>query len=68
MKTFRRSTGKYNHVRVFQPTTPALRQYFMSTGQIPNPRVQKPVETDLERRARIKNTRRQWESVLRQLK
>ncbi len=67
MKTFVFSTGRYKDVRVFQPTTPALRSYLVNTGQIPNPDMKKTEETIEQRRARIKNTRRQWESVLRQL-
>tara|TARA_B100001287_G_scaffold123820_1_gene104317 strand:+ start:837 stop:1043 length:207 start_codon:yes stop_codon:yes gene_type:complete len=67
MKTFHRTTGRYKDIRVFDPTTPALRSYLMNTGQLPNPALKKTEETNKERIARIKIIRRQWASVLQQL-
>tara|TARA_Y100000289_G_scaffold36879_1_gene36386 strand:+ start:503 stop:709 length:207 start_codon:yes stop_codon:yes gene_type:complete len=67
MQTFHRTTGRYKDIRVFDPTTPALRSYLINTGQLPNPALRKPEETNEERMARIKNIRKQWESVLQQL-
>jgi len=67
MKIFHRTTGRYKDIRVFDPTTPALRSYLINTGQLPNPSLKKTEETDEERAARIKIIRRQWASVLQQL-
>jgi len=67
MKIFHRTTGRYKDIRVFDPTTPALRSYLINTGQLPNPSLKKTEETDEERAARIKIIRRQWKSVLQQL-
>ena len=67
MKTFHRTTGRYKDIRVFDPTTPALRSYLMNTGQLPNSALKKPEETNEERIARMKIIRRQWASVLQQL-
>jgi hypothetical protein len=68
MKNHQRTTGRYKDFRVFNPTTPALRSYLINTGQLPNPALKKAEETKEQRVARIKNTRRQWESVLQQLR
>jgi hypothetical protein len=67
MKNHHKPAGRYKDFRVFNPTTPALRSYLINTGQLPNPALKKAEETKEQRVARIKNTRRQWESVLQQL-
>ena len=67
MKNHHKPPGRYKDFRVFNPTTPALRTYLINTGQLPNPALKKAEETEEQRVARIKNTRRQWESVLQQL-
>ncbi len=67
MKIYHRTTDRYKDIRVFNPTTPALRTYLLNTGQIPNPDMKKTEETNQERMARMKIIRRQWASVLQQL-